>query len=98
MKRRFILYRRKLGGTFYVEDTERRGCVACYRFEFAITAVACLAEGQCFPVAGKVCGWCAVVAGSGSIYQPLKSVGWNRLRFAKAKRRMASEFSVSESG
>src|ERR1035437_9617521 len=24
MKRRFILYRRKLGGTFYVEDTETR--------------------------------------------------------------------------
>jgi len=27
MKRRFILYRRKLGGTFYVEDTETpSGC------------------------------------------------------------------------
>lgn len=24
MKRRFILYRGKLGGTFYVEDTETR--------------------------------------------------------------------------
>jgi hypothetical protein len=24
MKRRFILYRRKLGGTFYIEDTETR--------------------------------------------------------------------------
>ena len=24
MRRRFILYRRKLGGTFYVEDTETR--------------------------------------------------------------------------
>jgi len=24
MKRRFILYRRKLGGTFYVEDTQTR--------------------------------------------------------------------------
>jgi hypothetical protein len=24
MKRRFILYRRKLGGTFYIEDTERQ--------------------------------------------------------------------------
>ena len=28
MKRRFILYRRKLGGVFYVEDTETGALVA----------------------------------------------------------------------
>jgi len=32
MKRRFILYRRKLGGTFYVEDTESRGEAATTSF------------------------------------------------------------------